>query len=111
MMEQELVVMEIICNAGEARSLSYEALRLSREQDFEAADEKLSQARECINKAHLIQTQLIEEDQGEGKSPDDVSDGACSRSPNDYDFGSRDGCRNRRTEQKNLEQIKGDENV
>lgn len=51
MMEQELVVMEIICNAGEARSLSYEALRLSREQDFEAADEKLSQARECINKA------------------------------------------------------------
>ncbi|GAJ78334.1 PTS system, cellobiose-specific IIA component [Vibrio sp. JCM 18905] len=70
MMEQELVVMEIICNAGEARSLSYEALRLSREQDFDAAEEKLSQARECINKAHLIQTQLIEEDQGgEGKVP------------------------------------------
>ncbi|MDF4902756.1 PTS lactose/cellobiose transporter subunit IIA, partial [Vibrio parahaemolyticus] len=68
-MEQELVVMEIICNAGEARSLSYEALRLSREQDFEAADEKLSQARECINKAHLIQPTLIEEDQGEGKVP------------------------------------------
>ncbi len=69
-MEQELVVMEIICNAGEARSLSYEALRLSREQDFDAAEEKLSQARECINKAHLIQTQLIEEDQGgEGKVP------------------------------------------
>ncbi|WP_199458851.1 PTS lactose/cellobiose transporter subunit IIA [Vibrio owensii] len=68
-MEQELVVMEIICNAGEARSLSYAALRLSREKDFVAAEEKLSQARECINKAHLIQTQLIEEDQGEGKVP------------------------------------------
>ncbi|HHC6695376.1 PTS lactose/cellobiose transporter subunit IIA [Vibrio parahaemolyticus] len=68
-MEQELVVMEIICNAGEARSLSYEALRLAREQKFEAAEEKLLQARECINKAHLIQTQLIEEDQGEGKVP------------------------------------------
>ncbi len=52
-MEQELVVMEIICNAGEARSLSYEALRLAREQKFEAAEEKLLQARECINKAHL----------------------------------------------------------
>ncbi|MBE4445304.1 PTS lactose/cellobiose transporter subunit IIA, partial [Vibrio parahaemolyticus] len=37
-MEQELVVMEIICNAGEARSLSYEALRLAREQKFEAAE-------------------------------------------------------------------------
>ncbi len=33
-MEQELVVMEIICNAGEARSLSYEALRLAREQNL-----------------------------------------------------------------------------
>ncbi|KOO12796.1 molecular chaperone TorD [Vibrio xuii] len=66
-MDQELVVMEIICNAGEARSLSYEALRLSREKDFKAAEERLSQAKECLNKAHLIQTQLIEQDQGEGK--------------------------------------------
>ena len=51
-MEQELVVMEIICNAGEARSLSYEALRLSREKDFSAAEEKLSQAR-AVSYTHL----------------------------------------------------------
>lgn len=68
-MEQELVVMEIICNAGEARSLSYEALRLSREKAFADAEAKLAQAKECLNKAHLIQTQLIEADQGEGKMP------------------------------------------
>ncbi|MEZ8824674.1 PTS lactose/cellobiose transporter subunit IIA [Vibrio amylolyticus] len=66
-MDQELVVMEIICNAGEARSLCYEALRLSREQDFDGAENALASAKECLNKAHLTQTQLIEQDQGEGK--------------------------------------------
>ncbi len=68
-MEQEMVVMEIICNAGEARSLSYEALKLARQNDFEQAQEKLDLGKECLNKAHLIQTQLIEADQGEGKVP------------------------------------------
>ncbi|ENM5775979.1 PTS lactose/cellobiose transporter subunit IIA [Vibrio mimicus] len=68
-MEQELVVMEIICNAGEARSLCFEALRLSRARDFAQAEEKLRQGRVCLNKAHLVQTKLIEEDQGEGKVP------------------------------------------
>ncbi|MGF1697856.1 PTS lactose/cellobiose transporter subunit IIA [Vibrio lamellibrachiae] len=66
-MDQELVVMEIICNAGEARSLCYQALRQSREKDFDGAEQTLSQAKACLNKAHLTQTQLIEEDQGEGK--------------------------------------------
>ncbi|MBJ6938351.1 PTS lactose/cellobiose transporter subunit IIA, partial [Vibrio cholerae] len=48
-MEQELIVMEIICNAGEARSLCYEALRLARTRSFEQAEEKLCQAKECLN--------------------------------------------------------------
>ncbi|ANU35392.1 PTS lactose/cellobiose transporter subunit IIA [Vibrio scophthalmi] len=68
-MDQEMVVMEIICNAGEARSLCYEALRLARNNDFDQAQEKLAQGKECLNKAHLTQTQLIEADQGEGKVP------------------------------------------
>lgn len=68
-MDQEMVVMEIICNAGEARSLCYEALKLARSHDFEQAQEKLAQGKECLNKAHLTQTQLIEADQGEGKVP------------------------------------------
>ncbi|MCQ8156590.1 PTS lactose/cellobiose transporter subunit IIA, partial [Vibrio parahaemolyticus] len=46
-MEQELGVMEIICTAGEARSLSYEALRVAREHNFEAAEEKVVHARAC----------------------------------------------------------------
>ncbi|MGD8111845.1 PTS lactose/cellobiose transporter subunit IIA [Vibrio sp. NTOU-M3] len=68
-MEQEIVVMEIICNAGEARSLCFEALRLSRAKQFAQAEEKLASAKECLNKAHLVQTQLIEQDMGEGKVP------------------------------------------
>ncbi|RJX65097.1 PTS lactose/cellobiose transporter subunit IIA [Vibrio sinensis] len=68
-MDQEMVVMEIICNAGEARSLSYQALKLAREKSFSQAEDALDQAKSCLNKAHLIQTQLIEADQGEGKVP------------------------------------------
>ncbi|MCW8348328.1 PTS lactose/cellobiose transporter subunit IIA [Vibrio sp. ZSDZ65] len=68
-MDQELVVMEIICNAGEARSLCFEALRSARNLDLASAEGSLEKAKECLNKAHLIQTQLIELDQGEGKIP------------------------------------------
>ncbi|WP_447073198.1 PTS lactose/cellobiose transporter subunit IIA [Vibrio alginolyticus] len=110
-MEQELVVMEIICNAGEARSLSYEALRLSREQDFEAADEKLSQARECINKAHLIQTQLIEEDQGEGKVPMTLVMVHAQDHLMTTILAQEMAVEIVALNKKNLEQVKGDENV
>ncbi|OLQ95929.1 molecular chaperone TorD [Vibrio ponticus] len=68
-MGQEMVVMEIICNAGEARSLCYEALKLARQDDFDQAQEKLALGKECLNKAHLMQTQLIEADEGQGKVP------------------------------------------
>lgn len=66
-MDQEAVVMEIIVNAGEARSLCYEALALAKKQEQDQAQALLKQAKKCLNRAHLTQTQLIEEDQGEGK--------------------------------------------
>ena len=66
-MDQEAVVMEIIVNAGEARSLCYEALALAKKHEQADAQTRLAQAKACLNRAHLIQTQLIEEDQGEGK--------------------------------------------
>lgn len=68
-MEQEAVVMDIICNAGEARSLCFEALAKARAGEFSHAKSSLIQAKECLNQAHLTQTQLIEADQGEGKVP------------------------------------------
>ena len=65
--DQEQVVMDIIVNAGEARSLCFEAMRLARSGDYSQAKARLLSAKACINKAHLTQTQLIELDQGEGK--------------------------------------------
>ncbi|WP_087022268.1 PTS lactose/cellobiose transporter subunit IIA [Thaumasiovibrio subtropicus] len=66
-MEQEAVVMEIIVNAGEARSLCFEALAKGRAGQFEEAKARLTEAKACLNRAHLVQTQLIEADEGEGK--------------------------------------------
>ena len=66
-MDQEAVVMEIIVNAGEARSLCFEALAKAKKQELDQARELLQQAKDCLNRAHLTQTQLIEADQGEGK--------------------------------------------
>ncbi|MGF1693005.1 PTS lactose/cellobiose transporter subunit IIA [Photobacterium kagoshimensis] len=66
-MDQEAVVMDIIVNAGEARSLCFEALAQARKQQIETARDCLTQAKACLNRAHLTQTKLIEADEGEGK--------------------------------------------
>ncbi|CND84124.1 PTS system N%2CN'-diacetylchitobiose-specific transporter subunit IIA [Yersinia nurmii] len=66
--ELEDVVMGLIINAGQARSLAYKALRLAKTGDFAQAEEMMAQSRLALNEAHLVQTQLIEADQGEGKT-------------------------------------------
>ncbi|AHK18109.1 MULTISPECIES: PTS N,N'-diacetylchitobiose transporter subunit IIA [Yersinia pseudotuberculosis complex] len=64
----EDVVMGLIINAGQARSLAYNALKHAKAGDFAQADELMAQSRKALNEAHLVQTQLIEADQGEGKT-------------------------------------------
>ncbi|KUJ00546.1 PTS lactose/cellobiose transporter subunit IIA [Vibrio sp. MEBiC08052] len=68
-MDLEEQVMGIIVNAGQSRSLCYEALRSAKNGDFEQADMLLHQASEFASLAHRVQTQLIEADEGEGKTP------------------------------------------
>ena len=63
-MELEEQVMGIIINAGQSRSLCYEALSCAKEGDFAAADEKMKEAAHFAREAHLVQTQLIEADEG-----------------------------------------------
>ena len=63
----EEVVMGLIINSGQARSLAYGALKIAKTGDFEKARELMAQSREALNAAHLVQTKLIEGDQGEGK--------------------------------------------
>jgi len=67
-MELEEQIMGIIINAGQSRSLCFEALQSAKAGDFADADEKMKQAQHYAREAHLVQTQLIEADEGEGKT-------------------------------------------
>ena len=65
--ELEEVVMGLIINSGQARSLAYAALKQAKQGDFAAAKTMMEQSRMALNEAHLVQTKLIEGDAGEGK--------------------------------------------
>ena len=65
--ELEEVVMGLIINSGQARSLAYGALKMAKQGDFESARAMMDQSRLALNEAHLVQTKLIEGDAGEGK--------------------------------------------
>lgn len=67
-MELEEQVMGIIINAGQSRSLCYEALRSAKGNNFADADDKMKEAEYYAKQAHLVQTKLIEADEGEGKT-------------------------------------------
>lgn len=63
----EEVVMGLIINAGQARSLACTALKQAKAGDFSGAQRTMEQSRMALSEAHRVQTQLIENDQGEGK--------------------------------------------
>ncbi|WP_294704587.1 PTS lactose/cellobiose transporter subunit IIA [uncultured Fusobacterium sp.] len=58
-MDIEVVAMELVGNAGEARSLAFEALAEAKKGNFEKAEELLNQSKEASLKAHHTQTELI----------------------------------------------------
>jgi len=60
-------VMGLIINAGQARSRAFAALRYAKSGDFETVKTLMAESHEALNKAHRVQTQLIESDAGEGK--------------------------------------------
>lgn len=65
----EQVVMELLINAGEARSAAMSAIQAAREQDWQQADELLAASTQASGRAHQIQTRLIGLDEGSGKVP------------------------------------------
>ena len=65
--ELEEVVMGLIINSGQARSLAYAALKQAKQGDFAAAKPMIDQSRMALNDSQLVQTKLIEGDAGEGK--------------------------------------------
>jgi PTS system cellobiose-specific IIA component len=56
-----------LLSSGQARSLAYAALKQAKQGDFASARAMMDQSRLALNEAHLVQTKLIEGDQGEGK--------------------------------------------
>lgn len=58
-MDLETAAMELVGNAGESKSLSFEALALAKEGKYEESDAKLNEAKKSMLRAHEIQTQLI----------------------------------------------------
>lgn len=65
----EQTVMELLINAGEARSNSMSAIQAARGKNWDEARELMTAAREASRRAHAIQTRLIGLDEGMGKVP------------------------------------------
>lgn len=58
-MDIEVVAMELVGNAGEARSLAFEALVEAKKGNYEKAEELLEKSKEASLRAHHTQTELI----------------------------------------------------
>lgn len=58
----EAISFDLISNVGEARSLLMEALMLSREEDFETADNKVLEATKLLGNAHHSHFDLIKKE-------------------------------------------------
>lgn len=63
----EQIIMELLVNAGAARSQALNAIALAKEGNFSDAEKALEQSSDYVKQAHKIQTQLIGLDEGSGK--------------------------------------------
>ncbi|ACT05926.1 phosphotransferase system PTS lactose/cellobiose-specific IIA subunit [Dickeya chrysanthemi Ech1591] len=68
-MDMESTVMELIINAGEARSCAMQALRAAKQGDWAEVDAQLAESFAASKRAHDVQTMLIGMDEGCGKIP------------------------------------------
>lgn len=57
--ENNKLVMNLIINAGDAKSSAMEAIYAAKKNDFDAAKDKLKEANTKINQAHNSQTNLL----------------------------------------------------
>lgn len=58
----EEVIMGLILNAGNAKSLAFDAYRKARNGEFEQADELLKEADNSMVEAHHLQTTMIQDE-------------------------------------------------
>lgn len=60
----EAIILNLITNSGEAKSLAMEAIAFSKEKKFEQAYEALEKASKYLGLAHKSQTALIQAEAG-----------------------------------------------
>ncbi|EIQ82192.1 UNVERIFIED_CONTAM: PTS lactose/cellobiose transporter subunit IIA [Streptococcus canis] len=60
--EQLEIIMSLIINSGEAKSLSMEAINNAKIGHFSVADEKIASAQETLIIAHQAQTKLLSQE-------------------------------------------------
>ncbi len=66
-MNEELameIIMPIILHAGNAKSLSMEAIQMAKKGKFEDAEKAISDASDALNEAHHVQTDLLQKEAG-----------------------------------------------
>lgn len=68
-MDMESTVMELIINAGEARSYAMQALYAAKRGNWAEVDAQLTESSAASKRAHDVQTMLIGLDEGCGKVP------------------------------------------
>lgn len=54
-----MISFQIISEAGDARSKAKDAVTAAQKGDFTQADQLISEAKECLRKAHQMQTDMI----------------------------------------------------
>lgn len=58
-MNDEMIVMNIIMSAGEAKGFMYGALSKAKEGNFDEVDALIEKAEEALETAHNVQTSLL----------------------------------------------------
>ena len=58
--DNEIMIMNLIVDAGSAKSYAMEAIRMAKEGNFSDAEEALENANSELSKAHHAQTDLIQ---------------------------------------------------
>jgi len=64
----ETIIMELIVNGGNARSRAIEAIKAAKSGEIDKAREKLKESEESLDKAHDVQSNLIQNEAAGNKT-------------------------------------------
>jgi PTS system cellobiose-specific IIA component len=60
--DEEKIIMQLIIHGGDARAFSMKAIQAAEKGEFTEADQLMGEARISLNKAHDLQTTIIQEE-------------------------------------------------